>query len=99
VIDCTYHLFLYVSFPLSIPQADDSPVLFCFRVLQCDPAVGYNLAVSSGVLKHAHVASRLQPPTLLSRMLGTYGMLLTLACLAGYQREVVGSGQSAHLGK
>jgi len=95
---------LWLTVPIISPYTYLSPCLSqklmiplcCFVFLQCDPVVqqpiGYNLAVSSGVLKHVHVASRLQSLTLLGRMLGTCGMLLTLACLAGYQREVVGSG-------
>ena len=70
--DCACHLSVCVSFPLSIPQADDLlvPVFF----LQCDPVfqkpIRYDMAVSSEVLKHVYVAKRLQPPTSLSHMLG-----------------------------
>ena len=60
--------------------------------------VQYNLAVAREVLKHVYTAERLQPPTSLSAVFGTYGTLWARARSLGYWREVVRSGEYAHLG-
>jgi F-type H+-transporting ATPase subunit g len=66
-----------------------------------DPAyqqpVKYNLAVAREVLKHVYAAERLQPPSSLGAVLGTYGTLLARARSVGYWREVVRSGEYARL--
>ena len=60
--------------------------------------VKYNLAVAREVLKHVYTAERLQPPTSLSSVLGTYATLWGRARSVGYWREVVKSGEWARLG-
>jgi len=60
--------------------------------------VKYNLAVAREVLKHVYAAERLQPPSSLGAVLGTYGTLWGRARSIGYWREVVRSGEYARLG-
>ena len=60
--------------------------------------VKYNLAVAREVLKHVYTAERLQPPTSLGAVFGTYGTLWARARSLGYWREVVRSGEYARLG-
>ena len=60
--------------------------------------VKYNLAVAREVLEHVYAAERLQPPTSLGAVLGTYGTLWARARSVGYWREVVRSGEYARLG-
>jgi len=55
------------------------------------------LAVAREVLKHVYAAERLQPPTSLGAVLGTYGTLWARARSVGYWREVVRSGEFARL--
>ena len=50
------------------------------------------------VLKHIYTAERLQPPTSLGAVLGTYSTLWARARSIGYWREVVRSGEYARLG-
>lgn len=54
--------------------------------------VKYNLAVAREVFKQVDTAERLQPPTLLSSVLGTY------ATRWGGGGEVIKSGEWARLG-
>jgi F-type H+-transporting ATPase subunit g len=60
--------------------------------------VKYNLAVAREVLKHVYAAERLQPPTSLVAVLGTYGTLWARARSVGHWSEVVRSGEYARLG-
>jgi len=60
--------------------------------------VKYNLAVAREVLKHVYTAERLQPPTSLGAVFGTYSTLWARARSLGYWREVVRSGEYARLG-
>ena len=60
--------------------------------------VKYNLAVAREVLKHVYTAERLQPPTSLGAVFGTYGTLWGRARSLGYWREVVRSGEYARVG-
>jgi F-type H+-transporting ATPase subunit g len=60
--------------------------------------VKYNLAVAREVLKHVYTAERLQPPTSLGAMFGTYSTLWARARSLGYWREVVRNGEYARLG-
>ena len=50
------------------------------------------------ILKHVYTAERLQPPTSLGAVLGTYSTLWARARSIGYWREVVRSGEYARLG-
>jgi hypothetical protein len=58
----------------------------------------YNFAVTREVLKHVYTAERLQPPTSLGAVLGTYSTLWARARSIGYWRDVVRSGEYARLG-
>jgi F-type H+-transporting ATPase subunit g len=49
------------------------------------------------VLKHVYITERLQPPTSLGSVLGTYATLSGRARSVGYWREVVKSGEWARL--
>ena len=60
--------------------------------------VRYNLSVAREVLKHVYMAERLQPPTSLGAVLGTYGTLWGRARSVAYWRQVVTSGEWARLG-
>ena len=60
--------------------------------------VKYNFAVAREVLKQVYTAERLQPPTSLGSVLGTYAALWGRARSVGYWREVVKSGEWARLG-
>ncbi|KAI9442821.1 hypothetical protein F5148DRAFT_1256613 [Russula earlei] len=60
--------------------------------------VKYNLSVAREVLKQVYAAERLQPPTSLGAVLGTYSTLWARARSLGYWREVVRSGEYARLG-
>ena len=50
------------------------------------------------VLKHIYTAERLQPPTSLGAVLGTYGTLWGRARSIQYWRKVVTNGEWARLG-
>ena len=50
------------------------------------------------VLKQVYTADRLQPPTSLCAVLGTYGTLWVRARSAAYWQEVITSGEWACLG-
>ncbi len=50
------------------------------------------------ILKHVYTAERLQPPTSLGAVLGTYSTLWARARSVGYWKEVVRSGEYARLG-
>ena len=50
------------------------------------------------VLKHVYTAERLQPPTSLGAVMGTYGTLWGRARSFAYWRKVVASGEWARLG-
>jgi F-type H+-transporting ATPase subunit g len=54
--------------------------------------------VTREILKHVYTAERLQPPTSLGAVLGTYSTLWARARSVGYWREVVRSGEYARLG-
>ena len=60
--------------------------------------IKYNFAVTREVLKHIYTAERLQPPTSLGAVLGTYSTLWARARSIGYWRDVVRSGEYARLG-
>jgi F-type H+-transporting ATPase subunit g len=60
--------------------------------------IKYNFAVTREVLKHVYTAERLQPPTSLGAVLGTYSTLWARARSIGYWRDVVRSGEYARLG-
>ncbi|KAH9050356.1 hypothetical protein EDB83DRAFT_2399960 [Lactarius deliciosus] len=60
--------------------------------------VRYNLSVAREVLKHVYTAERLQPPTSLGAVFGTYGTLWGRARSVAYWRQVVASGEWARLG-
>jgi hypothetical protein len=89
-------LSLFPSAPLTL-QADLTfvfPILFlfvfCFFVRDCssiNPAyrklVKYNLAMAREALKHAYAVERLQPPTSLGAIPGTYGTLRARALGSG----------------
>ncbi|KAI0245503.1 hypothetical protein BJV78DRAFT_371218 [Lactifluus subvellereus] len=60
--------------------------------------VKYNFAVAREVLKQVYTAERLQPPTSLGSVLGTYATLWGRARSVGYWREVVKSGEWGRLG-
>ena len=76
--------------PLLLPQAD-------WRTAYQQP-VRYNLSVAREVLKHIYTAERLQPPTSLGAVLGTYGTLWGRARSIQYWRKVVTNGEWARLG-
>ena len=50
------------------------------------------------ILKHVYTAERLQPPTSLGAVLGTYSTLWARARSIGYWRDVVRTGEYARLG-
>jgi F-type H+-transporting ATPase subunit g len=54
--------------------------------------------VTREILKHIYTAERLQPPTSLGAVLGTYSTLWARARSIGYWRDVVRSGEYARLG-
>jgi hypothetical protein len=54
--------------------------------------------VTREILKHVYTAERLQPPTSLGAVLGTYSTLWARARSIGYWRDVVRSGEYARLG-
>ncbi|KAH9955922.1 hypothetical protein BC827DRAFT_1140405 [Russula dissimulans] len=60
--------------------------------------VKYNLSVAREVFKQVYTAERLQPPTSLGAVLGTYSTLWARARSLGYWREVVRSGEYPRLG-
>ncbi|KAF8260606.1 hypothetical protein EI94DRAFT_1610179 [Lactarius quietus] len=60
--------------------------------------VRYNLSVAREVLKHVYTAERLQPPTSVGAVLGSYGTLWGRASSVAYWRQVVTSGEWARLG-
>ncbi len=60
--------------------------------------VRYNLSVAREVLKYVYTAERLQPPTSLGAVLGTYGTLWSSATSIAHWRRVVTSGEWARLG-
>jgi hypothetical protein len=60
--------------------------------------IKYNFAVTREILKHVYTAERLQPPTSLGAVLGTYSTLWARARSIGYWRDVVRSGEYARLG-
>jgi F-type H+-transporting ATPase subunit g len=69
----------------------------CFSAAYQQP-IKYNLSVTREVLKHVYTAERLQPPTSVGAVLGTYSALWARARSVGYWREVVRSGEYARLG-
>jgi len=79
-----------------------SPSLLRRADVWCDAAyqqpVRYNLSVAREVPKHVYTAERLQPPTSLGAVLGTYGTLWGRARSVAYWRQVVTSGEWARLG-
>jgi hypothetical protein len=54
--------------------------------------------VTREILKHIYTAERLQPPTSLGAVLGTYSTLWARARSIGYWREVARNGEYARLG-
>ena len=66
--------------------------------IQYQQPVKYNLATARKVLKHVYTAERLQLPTSLGAVFGTYGILWGRAGSLGYWREFLRSGEYACLG-
>ena len=83
--------------PSSLPFQQQQQLITLFFPAYQQP-VKYNLSVAREVLKYVYAAERLQPPTSLGAVLGTYSTLWARARSVGYWREVVRSGEYARLG-
>jgi F-type H+-transporting ATPase subunit g len=81
-------------FSLSLPVLK---IVFLLFAAYQQP-IKYNFAVTREILKHVYTAERLQPPTSLGAVLGTYSTLWARARSIGYWRDVVRSGEYARLG-
>ncbi|KAI0293003.1 mitochondrial ATP synthase g subunit-domain-containing protein [Multifurca ochricompacta] len=60
--------------------------------------VKYNLSVAREVLKQIYTAERLQPPSSLGAVLGSYSTLWSRTRSISYWREIIKSGEWARLG-
>lgn len=87
----------FLPIPFSEP-ANLTSLLLCGMYIAYQQPVEYNLAVAREALKHVHTTQRLQPPTSVGAVFGTYGTLRARTRSLGYWCEVVRSGEYTCLG-